>query len=212
MIHGHGKAVGTKAASHPARPEPTCRSALRNLGLGPGASRAIPTPDGKARAQMLCRGPQSDPAVETRARRRGRVRGDSHLGRCLAPRSREQGEGRGEGLPGLGRSRSPRGTGCLPPCPSPVLELGTLTLLSAAPPGQSLTCATSTPDESRMKAEATSVPDSPPLKAKTRALESSLRPQPGWVCKASHPKARKSGRLPRGQGVSLLQGLQLSWF
>lgn len=164
MIHGHGKAVGTKAASHPARPEPTCRSALRNLGLGPGAPRAIPTPDGRARAQMLCRGPQSDPAVETRARRRGRVRGDSHLGRCLAPGSREQGEGRGEGLPQL------------PPLPSPVLQLGTLTLLSAAPPGQSLTCATSTPDESRMKAEATSVPDSPPLKAKTRALESSLSP------------------------------------
>lgn len=113
---------------------------------------------------MLCRGPQSDPAVETRARRRGRVRGDSHLGRCLAPGSREQGEGRGEGLPQL------------PPLPSPVLELGTLTLLSAAPPGQSLTCATSTPDKSRMKAEATSVPDSPPLKAKTRALESSLSP------------------------------------
>lgn len=199
MIHGHGKAVGTKAASHPARPEPTCRSALRNLGLGPGAPRAIPTPDGRARLQMLCRGPQSDPAVETRARRRGRVRGDSHLGRCLAPRSREQGEGRGEGLPQL------------PPLPSPVLELGTLTLLSPTPPGQSLTCATSTPDESRMKAEATSVPDSPPSRQR-QGPWSHLCPHPSWVCKASHPKARKSGRLPRGQGVSLLQGLQLSWF
>lgn len=174
MIHGHGKAVGTKAASHPARPEPTCRSALRNLGLSPGAPRAIPTPDGRARAQMLCRGPQSDPAVETRARRRGRVRGDSHLGRCLAPGSREQGEGRGEGLPQL------------PPLPSPVLELGTLTLLSAAPPGQSLTCATSTPDESRMKAEATSVPDSPPPQGKDKG-PGVITPSPALLGLQSQP-------------------------
>lgn len=194
MIHGHGKAVGTKAAFHPARPEPTCRSALRNLGLGPGAPRAIPTPDGRARLQMLCRGPQSDPAVETRARRRGRVRGDSHLGRCLVPGSREQGEGRGEGLPQL------------PPLPSPVLQLGTLTLLSAAPPGQSLTCATSTPDESRMKEEATSVPDSPPPRQRQGPWSHHSVPSPAGSAKPAIQRHGNHADCPGDKGSPFSRG------